>query len=413
MNGRDRIELSIHKRTSSRELQDLQRIVKLVNDESQFLTWNKFQIKAWMQRVGVVFSRYEQEQRFVWLGTDDEEEKKALDTESDMTTVLFINVIARMNSRYEELKAPLTATPHPAREASAASIPDQAMRSWGYFSGDPFLWKGFKTRFETAVHKMQSFTDKEKMTLLSESLKGAAAEAMTKYGSDPSKYQEFWQALNDKYDDNYTLAGHYLTRFFNLGKLSERAREGDLSHLSKETKGLIQKIVEAKYSVENWDLIIVHVLQQRLNDEYTKKWDEFRKNNGNVTIELMTTFLDDQATILRNRTAEVDQIEDAQRSRAASLDSSSVVDVVFKQYKCGVCKAFDHQVYECAVFTKPLYRDRLVTAKQNNLCLNCLKRGHHKKNCRTMPLCDEPACLAKSDLHHRLLCPIKARSECA
>lgn len=400
------------------EIHNLKRVGTLT-EGPQFEEWDVFQIEERMDRVVTAFQRIEENCKAILNETVDDARKTALMTQFEEVDDLYVTVKARLKNRMKVLAPPM----EPAAAAAVAN-PNQVAptinlqlpatstaRTWGYFSGDPLLWKDFKSRFELAVHGVESMPDATKMALLRDSLKGGAADAMQGYGLDPAKYGEFWQALNEKYDQNYTLACHYLTNFFNLKKLPPTAREADLSRLSNETKGLIRKITEVTYVVENWDLIIVHALQERLNEKYTGKWNEFRKKNENPTIALMTNFLDDHATTLRNqnRLSITVPNEYAQRSNPGTSNASGAD--VGKAFQCGVCRATDHQTEDCGDFYPLIYNDRLETAKQNNMCHNCLKRGHHKKNCWLERRCDERICQSKDACHHPLLCAVKGRTE--
>lgn len=414
-------ELQVWAQNFATEVRNLKRVATLL-DGQQFQEWDVFQIAERMERVVTTFERIDENFKAVLNELDDDNRKTALTTQFDEADDLYVTVKARLKNRLKVLAPPVEPAAAVAAPAAAANpnpttinfqLPvTQTARTWGYYSGDPLLWKDFKSRFQLAVHDVDSMSAATKMALLRDSLKGGAADAMQGYGLDPAKYAEFWDALNEKYDENYTLACHYLTSFFSLKKLPSTAREADLSRLSNETKGLIRKITEVKYKVENWDLIIVHALQQRLNDKYSGKWDEFRKKNENPTIDLMTTFLDDQATTLRNQNRLSVTVPNEYATHPQPSTAGASGGGVAKEFQCGVCRGTDHQPESCRDFYPLIYRDRLETAKQNNMCHNCLKRGHHKKNCWLERRCDERICQAKEDAcHHPLLCAIKNRTE--
>lgn len=392
------------------ELRKLTRVDVMIS-EPDFANWDVYQVQERLERAVAAFDQFEKSHRIVMSGTVNQDRRMGLTAEFEAAEDLAVKIKTTLKKRLVEL------TPPPAPAAAAAApaqivqvqVAKQTEHTWGVFSGDFLEWKDFKTRFELAVHNMATLTPADKIAFLRNSLKGAAADAMQGYGLDPAKYEEFWQALNQKYDQKFTLANHYLANFFRLKKLDRNAGAADLSRLSNATKGLIRKIEEVQFPVENWDLIIVHSLQERLNAKYLDKWHGVRGNDENPTIEKMTKFLDETATLLETqKTMSITvQNEYAQRQPDGAAGGSGVNRV----YPCSVCQSRDHEAENCGDFYPLILNDRLEVAKRNNMCHMCLKRGHHVKNCFSIHPCDEPACQNRGGRHHPLLCPIKNRVE--
>lgn len=393
-------------------LANVTRMNNLVN-EPQFQNWGVAEIEERLDRVVTAFGQFEDQYRTVLNGTVDVNRKMGLRTQYEEADDMYVKVKARMKTRLNELlppPAPVNAQPAP--QVVQVNLAGQTKNTWGYFSGDWLQWKDFRQRFQIAVHDVAGFTDSEKISFLRNSLKGAAADAMQGYGLEAAKYQEFWEALNAKYDQKYTLANHYLANFFSLKKLSSSAGHAELSCLSNTTKGLVRKIEEVNYNVQNWDLLIVHVLQERLNAKYVEKWHGVRNKDENPTIAMMTTFLDDMATAAENQERSRQSLkvsvpnEYAQRNAAAGGAGAGDGG---RTFLCAVCKSTEHNAENCGDFYPLSFSDRSQLAKQNNMCHICLKRGHHKKNCWSLLRCEDPSCRGRDDRHHPLLCAAKVR----
>ena len=64
---------------------------------------------------------------------------------------------------------------------------------------------------------------------------------------------------------------------------------------------------------------------------------------------------------------------------------------------CAICDQ-EHYVHQCEKFTKMSIDDRQKAVQENNLCFNCLKKGHSSRRCRNRYTCKE--CRRS---HHTLL----------
>ena len=65
---------------------------------------------------------------------------------------------------------------------------------------------------------------------------------------------------------------------------------------------------------------------------------------------------------------------------------------------CAVCKTETHPLYICAKFKSLPHDEKVSVLKTNNLCSNCLTRGHFKRQCKSVHKCK-----VFQKLHHTLL----------
>lgn len=300
----------------------------------------------------------------------------------------------------------------------SVNVPFQAhqiQKTWGKFDGNPLSWFDFKQRFQLAVHNVEQVPRTNKMAYLRDALTGEAAEAMKGFGIDPARYDDFWNALVAKYEQRYTLACVYISRFFGLPRLSRGYTAADLRRMSNDTNGLLRQMRELEYATGQWDLLLVHALQDRLSQELKRKWSTARNGNDNPTIAAMTQFIDDEADALTNRglvyqpMQVVIQNERAQQGAGGAI-SRHQPGASAQVYPCGVCGAMDHLPPTCPEFRPLTLADRIKVATVSRICFNCLKRGHSKVNCFDFHRCREEQCRG-DNAHNSLLCPVKNPAE--
>lgn len=403
------------------EFRTLTRIIGVIS-EPAFANYDEYELRERIELLETAFTNYKLNYKIVLNGTAESDGKLGVIAQYEEAEDRYATRRAKMKKRISELAPPANANqPPPAAEQQIIQVqvppqPVHVTRTWPDFFGDPLAWCEFKTQFKLGAHDVAGVSNQTKMGLLRDALKGYAAAAMDGYGMDPARYEDFWNELNQKYEQRYVLACAYLKRFFALKQLDRMARAAEVRALCNETKSLIRKIKELNYEVQHWDLLIVFTLQERLNRALARRWEEKRQNNELPTIDEMTKFLEDEATMMANydmqRSPLTVSVKNEYANRSAAPSSAGAFGASStKVYGCAVCDSKEHLPPGCKEYAPLIYRDRLETARQNNMCHICLKRGHHKKNCFDLRRCDEPECRRKDDRHHESLCAVKTRSE--
>lgn len=209
----------------------------------------------------------------------------------------------------------------------------------------------------------------------------------------------------------------HLRAFIRLPVLQGPPRANDLQRMSNVTHETLRQLKAQGLQVETWDMIIVHMLHERLDPETARQW-ELQRYSETPTVEQMTEFLDKQADALQNvsghrrqdltvsvqnEQARVRSVRDqsAGSSGARNADRAEQVSTVRKM-PCEVCFR-DHPIWQCPDFEGLNVRSKKDFVERRNLCQNCLKKGHNPDTCY-MDGCYR--CPGKPK-HNQLLCPKK------
>lgn len=96
-------------------------------------------------------------------------------------------------------------------------MPQQAIvNTWGYFDGDFMKWKGFRDRFNAAVHDKENIKSADKFAQLKSSLRGKAAEAFGDWELNEASYQDAYDRINKLYDRPYIVCTEHIHQLFKL-----------------------------------------------------------------------------------------------------------------------------------------------------------------------------------------------------
>lgn len=395
-----------------------------------FMALNVHQLRVKYERFKTTFALLEQLNRTAVNCAPDEQARRALWTAFYGLDDRHQEALASCNQRIAELKAQAAAqaaadaaanAPAPAAAANLPPAPASVIQvnmapiDLGIsFNGDPLEWFDFKDRFKLAVHDDVNMAPTLKLTHLRNAMKGPAAEAMKGFRLNADNYTEHWNELVKKYERKYSIACSHLSRFYTLKKLGTRPAALDLQSMANQTNQLMRQIRDLDYQVENWDLLIVHALQERLNCELAGRWEAERKGNDNPTIASIVKFLEDQATSISNQGLAYSSMhvtiknERAFQNNAGSSNRSQPSGVTPQKHPCGYCDHPAHLIYVCPEFIPLPLTQRQQGVMIKKLCPNCLRRGHHKEICPDPHRCNLPQCRSDNK-HNSLLCPFKVR----
>lgn len=407
-------EAAITERTEG--IRRLKEIVDRINDP-RFREMNIHQVRVRRERFISQFAALEQQNRLVIGYAADEAERGTLRTEFYELEEKALDAQAVIDARIKEMEQ--EAAPQPPVAPAQQNQPDRpflaqnVVNTWGKYDGKTLKWLDFKSRFKIAVHDVEQIKPDLKMQFLRQSLTGMAEEVALGFTVTAENYDKLWQALIDKFEDKYAMSCAYLSKFFGLPTLQEPITSNELTRMVTTTNEMLRQLKEMDYCTDNWDLVVVHALQERLIQPLTKEWNDAHKGVDLPTIDMMIKFLEDQAknigsTDFKKAALQV-KLTNEHVQRTASRQPSGAVARV---YKCGVCSAESHATANCPEFAPLTYNDRKRTAAMNRLCFVCLKRGHFVHECYTLKRCQEQRCKNNRDTnHHEMLCPVKNGSE--
>lgn len=214
-----------------------------------------------------------------------------------------------------------------------------------------------------------------------------------------------------------------------LPVLEAPVRANELQRMSNVTYETLRQLAALNVPVHFWDLMVVHMLHDRLDQETARQW-ELQRDCEFPAVSDILAFIDKQAaainvptnqrfkrpadltvSIHNEQTSSMDRgkngngkNESAKKENARKRASSSSPVVQRKKMPCEACQA-DHPIWECPEFIALRLSAREDFVQKRSLCPNCLKRGHGKDDCYLGPCIRCP----NRPRHNSLLCPLKQK----
>ncbi|XP_071576422.1 uncharacterized protein [Temnothorax nylanderi] len=297
--------------------------------------------------------------------------------------------------RYESF-APARGTDESSRGApqmhhSAIKLPKIALPQ---FKGDLGQWPSFIALYNKAIHENRSVSAIEKYQYLLASLSGEALGIVRNLPLTAENYEIAYDALRERYQNKRRLATQYWRSFVHAKPLIADSAESLRALLDVFTENT-RALSMLDYPVEAWDFMLLNHLLEKLTPTLREKFEA-----AHMTVELprynhLTKFLAGYCTVLAsasNSSAQSSKSKPQPPKKAASTNS-----LVVQNAACPKCTE-QHLLTKCPVFLQLSVQERYNFAREQGLCLNCLRAGHNLRNCSSTFTCR--SCRAK---HHSLL----------
>ncbi|XP_013189615.2 uncharacterized protein LOC106134183 [Amyelois transitella] len=290
-----------------------------------------------------------------------------------------------------------SSSPTQAPTSSVISKPKLPPINLPTFSGNYGDWINFKDLFSSLIDQDKGLSDIQKHHYLRSSLKGEAEQLLRHFDVTAANYSKAWETLVNRYSNKRIIVNNVLSRLLNQKKLTYECPKG-LKDLLDTTNECINSLNNLEIETRNWDPIVVHIVVSKLDLETHKAWEQSLGASTDLpTLSELNKYLEGRFRAIEM--VQVTQKRDRKDIASSQLQKTKAVKTFYAETEteCTYCKN-NHYICHCTDFTTLTVEQRRDFAKNNNLCFNCLVKGHSIRNCRQRTTCR--TCNYK---HHTLL----------
>lgn len=264
------------------------------------------------------------------------------------------------------------------------------------YSGQYEDWWSFHDLFNTLVHTNESLNNVQKIHYLKTALTGEAASILKHIQVTDSNYEEAWNILKRRYGNKRITVNAIMNRLFSQKKMATN-NSTLIKKLLDTTFECLHFLKNMKVKTENWDILIIFIIVQKLDADTHKDWEEHvsttcQDGDSLPSLEVFQKFLES-----RFRTLEVIEPSKFKINSGLREKSFHIATKLENKKKCLMCDE-SHTLSHCKEFGKYSPKQRSEFSKAENLCFNCLTSGHSVRQCR-VPIC----CRLCKRRHHTLL----------
>ncbi|XP_062541360.1 uncharacterized protein LOC134209392 [Armigeres subalbatus] len=253
------------------------------------------------------------------------------------------------------------------------------------FDGDYMQWLGFHDTFLALIHSNADVPAIQKFHYLRAALKGEAAQLIESIGISSANYNLAWQALVDRYANDYLLKKRHLQALFDIPS-ARKETATSLHTLVDEFQRHTKTLCQLGEPTGSWSSILEHLLCTKLPDETVKAWEDYASTNNDPNYECLIDFLQRRMRVLesilvnhhQNSSSSFGSVHASKRPSHFRL--SSCASTSSSSNKCPACNQ-EHPLMKCAKFNRLSHSERQQLVSSKRLCHNCLKGDHIARNC--------------------------------
>lgn len=274
------------------------------------------------------------------------------------------------------------------------------------FSGDYQDWEEFRDVFEACFgDEDEKFTDCQKMLYLKSALKGEAYELIKSSKATKNKFKEAWSTLENRYQNTKKIFKAHVNAILDIPQLQVESTQG-LKRVLDTANASLSAIETLGKNQCRDDAFIVTILEQKLDRESAKHWEESQKGSTNIpTYKQLEEFLNLRINILENiesqarKTKSIEKEKPSWKSKHSWREKNSDKDptgdknerksvsseFAKKTNKCTICEG-EHKPFACPDILALTTVDRIKLVHEKKLCKNCLYK-HPTATCTSKFTC--------------------------
>lgn len=253
------------------------------------------------------------------------------------------------------------------------------------FSGRYDTWLEFHDTYVSLIHSNDSIPKINKFHYLRSSLKDSAANVINSLDFSSKNYEVAWKLLCERYHNDKVLISSHIQTILDIESISKESSPA-LRNLIDTINKNIRSLQTLNVDTKNWDILIIHIVSNKLDNTTNRKWKEYLNTYDNLPeLDTFIKFIKNRAELLESlnqTTTKRRHSEPVIRSRTFVVNTDTQHSL--PPYTCHYCKQ-NHAIYQCPKFKSLSVHARIHKSKQMRLCLNCLRKGHEAQRCKLGP----------------------------
>ena len=258
------------------------------------------------------------------------------------------------------------------------------------FDGDILSWRQFWEQFRVSVHDRSTMSNAEKLVYLQHALKDGSAKSIIEGLSQSG--------------EQYAEAVGCLTRFDRPRQIHQThvkmildeppVRDGNGREL-RRLHDVAKQHLRALRSLEQEPspAFITSLIELKLDATTMFEWQRHTQSETEVPhYKQILEFIDHRAQAFEismsgKLQSKSDYFRNRQVKPSRSITAFAIASHDSPGTRCVLCKNERHTIYSCTKFRSSPHEAKLSVVRSNNLCMNCLGKGHYTAKCKSPHRC--------------------------
>jgi hypothetical protein len=333
--------------------------------------------------------------RMELLSIEDEDSmQEELATHSDMEAAIFesFHTLRRLLRNLKSI--PSDAETVTVTTGTGVRLPKLAVPT---FDGNILYWRQFWEQFRVSVHDRTNLSEAEKLVYLQHALKDGAAKSIIEgLSQSGEQYLEAVKCLTDRFDRPRVIHQTHVKMIIDAPPV----RDGNGKEL-RRLHDVIQQHIRALKAMEQEPSpsFITSIIELKLDPSTMFEWQRQSQSHNSVPhYDEILAFLDARAQASEITCIKRKPDPPTSKKPWACKPINTFAANCESNKGCAACKADNHPLYSCPKFRSMPQDKKAQIVKVNNVCMNCLCKGHFANDCKSIHRCKK--CQGP---HHTLL----------
>ena len=247
------------------------------------------------------------------------------------------------------------------------------------FDGKVSQWFSFSDTFSSLIHNDNSIDPIRKFHYLKSCLTDRASDSIESIPVTSENYAIAWETLTGRYNNKKVIVNYHLDKIFGMKALAKE-NFTEFRTLIDNIKKHIRALKALGVPTDHWDVILIYIINTKLDPESKRLWDMTLKTNELPKFEEFEQFLESRCFTLSN-SSEIKPRDHTNSNKNKGVSSFITTDSK-KQTTCAICAKSQHPAFKCPDLLSLSPQDRFKLVKRKELCLKCFRKGHSLNNCK-------------------------------
>ncbi|XP_044019526.1 uncharacterized protein LOC122859908 [Aphidius gifuensis] len=226
-------------------------------------------------------------------------------------------------------------------------------------------------------------------------LTGKALELIKHLEINDNNYDAALLILKNKYEDKRLLTHRHWSIIRDYPKL-KKDTPAALGELVDTFRQRIKALENLQVKHNAWDIALVDFMLLKLNQDTIFAWEMTHNSHEIPKYSDLLEFLEQRARCANFALKEETNTNENKKGEKPQVKKGGISLTTTTTRVCPICSE-THSVYSCEIFKKFTQEERYKAAIKASLCLNCLKKGHGVKDCKST------GCRTCDKKHHTFL----------
>ena len=326
-------------------------------------------------------SRYEALEKKIskqWTAIEELNEEIMVHQQDSTDDYLTRDIILETEEKYEDQMEQLAQKISSLKTASSRQNVQLPKIQIPIFDGNYDQWSNFHDIFHKVILENTSLSKVEKMQYLKTHIRGEPSRLVQHLQITEANFETAWEILQKRFHNKRLILSKLIDRILDLPNLHYESAE-KIKELHDVTVECLEAIKNLGVDSSSWGPLVSRIIIRKWDPETNKLYEQSLKNSHEIPnfgdlLEFLTRRFQSLASISVKKNT-----NNIETNRFSKQQTSKEV--------CSICKG-SHALYMCLKFKSLPVAERAKTARDKNLCLNCLNHDRSRKctsnyTCRT------------------------------